>query len=153
MGKFNANSNAIYQEIDEALPGGVWSVPAYFNGSVYYGPQGYNLLQFRFSQAKLSTAPASKSGTSFTYPGSSPSVSANQTSNAIVWAIEHVSPSVLHAYAANNLGQELYNSNQASGGRDQFGDASHFGTPTIVNGKVYVGTNNSVVAFGLLGAH
>ena len=45
---------------------------------------------------------------------------------------------------------ELYNSNQVNG-RDQFGTASHFGTPMIANGKVYVGTTNSIAVFGLLG--
>ena len=54
MGKFNPkNNSAIYQEILGALGGGVWSMPAYFSGNVYFGPQGNNLLQFRFSQAKL----------------------------------------------------------------------------------------------------
>jgi hypothetical protein len=150
MGKFNPNSNHIYQEIDNALRGGIWSMPAYFNGSVYYGSVGNNLLQFQFSQARLSTAPVSKSANTFGYPGSTPSVSANGTTNGIVWAIEHSGPDVLHAFDATNLANELYNSNQASNGRDQFGNASHFGTPTIINGKVYVGTDNSVVAFGLL---
>ena len=151
MGKFNPSSNHIYQEIDSALSGGIWSMPAYFNGSVYYGSVGNNLLQFQFSQAKLSIAPVSKSANTFTYPGSTPSVSANGTSNGIVWAIEHSGPDVLHAYDATNLANELYNSNQAPSGRDKFGNASHFGTPTIIHGKVYVGTDNSVAVFGLLG--
>jgi len=152
MGKFNPNNdNAIYQEIDGALPGGVWSMPAYFNRSVYYGPEGYNLLQYKFSQAKLGTAPASSSAATFEYPGSTPGISADHKQNGIVWAIEHSDPNdVLHAYDATNLQKELYNSNQA-GNRDQFGTASHFGTPLIVNGKVYVGTNSNVTAFGLLG--
>jgi hypothetical protein len=150
MGKFSSNSDNIYQEIDGVLGGGMWSVPAYFNGSLYFGPQSNNLLQFSFTQAKLSTSPVSKSSASFGYPGSSPSVSANGKINGIVWAIEHAGPDVLHAYNATNLTTELYNSNQASGGRDNFGQASHFGTPMIVNGKVYVGTTNSVVVFGLL---
>jgi len=151
MGKFNPNNdNAIYQEIDGALPGGVWSMPAYFNGSVYFGPEYYNLLQYKFSKAKLGTTPASSSATSFYYPGSTPAVSANKTQNGIVWAIEHGGPDVLHAYDASNLQNELYNSNQA-GSRDLFGYASHFGTPMIVNGKVYVGTTTNVTVFGLLG--
>jgi len=152
MGKFNPNNdNAIYQEIDGALPGGIWSMPTYFNGSVYYGPEGYNLLQYKFSQAKLGTAPASSSTATFEYPGSTPGISADHKQNGIVWAIEHSDPNdVLHAYNANNLQKELYNSSQA-GNRDQFGTASHFGTPLIVNGKVYVGTNSNVTAFGLLG--
>jgi outer membrane protein assembly factor BamB len=151
MGKFNPHNNsAIYQEIVGALGGGMWSMPAYFNGNVYFGPQGNNLLQFRFSQARLSTSPVLKTTTNFEYPGSTPSVSANGTNDGIVWAIEHSSPSVLHAYNANNISHELYNSNQASGGRDTLGYASHFGTPTIVNGKVYVGTVSGVTVYGLL---
>ncbi len=152
MGKFNPNNDkALYQELDGALPGGIWATPAYFNGNLYYGPEGYNLLQFKFSNAKLSTSPASSSTTSFTFPGTAPSVSANKAENGIVWTIEHSDPTdVLHAYDATNLQKEIYNTNQA-GNRDQFGTASHFGTPMIVNGKVYVGTNNNVTAFGLLG--
>ncbi len=151
MGKFNPNSNHIYQEIDSVLNGGIWSMPAYFHGNVYYGSVGNNLLQFQFSQAKLSVAPVSKSAATFGYPGSTPSVSANGTASGIVWAIEHSGPDVLHAYDATNLANELYNSNQAPSGRDQFGSASHFGTPTIIDGKVYVGTDSTVAVFGLLG--
>ena len=55
---------------------------------------------------------------------------------------------MLHAYDASNL-HELYNSNQA-GSRDQLGASNKFITPTIVNGKVYVGTTDSVGVFGLL---
>jgi outer membrane protein assembly factor BamB len=153
MGKFNPNNDsAIYQEVDGVLGGGEWATSAYFNGSVYFGPQGNNLMQFPFSKARLSTSPHSKSAASFTYPGTTPSVSANGSGNGIVWAIEHSDPTdVLHAYRAANLEKELYNSNQAKNQRDQFGSASHFGTPMIVNGKVYVGTTNGVAVFGLLG--
>ena len=149
MGKYSASGNAIYQELSGALPGGVWSMPAYFNGSVYFGPVGNDLMQFTFSQAKLGTTAASKSSMAFAYPGSTPSVSANGTKNGIVWAVEHGS-NVLHAYNATNLASELYNSNQATGSRDLLGTASHFGTPMIVHGKVYVGTTKGVVAYGLL---
>jgi len=153
MGKFNPNNdNAVYQEIDGVLGGGEWATSAYFNGNIYFGPVGNNLLQFQFSKAKLSSSPVSKSAASFTYPGTTPSVSANGSSNGIVWAIEHSDPNdVLHAYDARNLANELYNSSQAPNQRDNFGSASHFGTPLIVNGKVYVGTTNGVIAFGLLG--
>jgi outer membrane protein assembly factor BamB len=152
MGKFNPNNNnAVYQEVDDALSGGMWSMPARFGDSVYFGSVGNNLLQFEFSEAKLSTSPVSKSSVSFPYPGSTPSVSANGSTNAIVWALEHSDPNdVLHAYSAGNLAQELYNSNHAAGERDHFGQASHFGTPMIANGKVYVGTTSNVTVFGLL---
>jgi len=152
MGKFNPDHNSIYQELDAALKNGVWSMPAYFGGSVYFGPVRNNLLQFKFSDAKLSSTPASKSMESFLYPGTTPSISADGPANAIVWTIEHGSASndVLHAYEASDLSNELYNSDQASGSRDHFGKASHFGTPMIVNGKVYVGTSKNVTAFGML---
>ncbi|HET9407608.1 MAG TPA: hypothetical protein VFO39_10250 [Candidatus Sulfotelmatobacter sp.] len=83
------------------------------------------------------------------HPGTTPCVSANGTSNGIVWAVENTSPAVLHAYDAASL-NELYNSNQASGGRDQFGNGNKFITPTIVNGKVFVGTPTGVAEFGLV---
>lgn len=63
--------------------------------------------------------------------------------------MENTSPAVLHAYDAASL-NELYNSNQASGGRDQFGNGNKFITPTIVNGKVFVGTPTGVAEFGLV---
>jgi hypothetical protein len=150
MGKFNPNNdNAIYQEIDGVLPGGVWSSPAYFNNTVYYGDVGDNLKAFAISNAKLSTTPASQSPETFPYPGTTPTVSASGTSNGIVWAIANSSPAVLYAYDATNLAHELYNSNQA-GSRDQFGAGNKFITPMIANGKVFVGTQTGVAVFGLL---
>ena len=66
-----------------------------------------------------------------------------------MWAVENGSTGVLHAYNAANLTSELYNSNQAANNRDQFSDNKYV-TPMVANGKVYVGTPNSVVVFGLL---
>jgi len=92
----------------------------------------------------------SQSSTQFTYPGTFPVVSANGTANAIVWAYENTSTAVLHAYAATNLATELYNSNQASNGRDQFGVGNKYIAPVVADGKVFVATTNSVAVFGLL---
>ena len=125
-------------------------MPAYFNGNLYFGPTANNLMQFRFSQAELPMAPTSRSPSVFKNFGPTPSVSANGKANGVVWAIEHSFPSILHAYSATSLQQELYNSNQAANGADQFGNASHFGAPIIGDGKVYVGTTTGVAAFGLL---
>lgn len=150
MGKFNPNTDsAIYQEIDGGLSGGVYSMPAYFNNTVYFGAVGDSLKAFSIVNAKLGASAASKSATSYGYPGASPSISANGTTNGIVWAVQNGNTGVLHAYDATNLANELYNSNQAANNRDQFSD-NKFITPMIANGKVYVGTPNSVVVFGLL---
>ena len=97
----------------------------------------------------MSASPANQTANTFTYPGATPGISANRTSDAILWAVENSSPAILHAYDATNL-SELYNSNQAAGGRDRFGPGNKFITPTIVNGKAYVGTTNGVAVFGLL---
>lgn len=150
MGKFNPSSNNIYQEIQGALAGGVFGMPAYFNNTVYFGAVGDSIKAFPVINAQLISTLSSQTATNFGYPGATPSISANGTSNAILWAAENQSNAVLHAYDATNLGTELYNSNQASGGRDQFGAGNKFITPTVINGKVYVGTTNGVGAFGLL---
>jgi hypothetical protein len=150
LGKFNPNMDEIYQPMLGALPGGVWSSPAWFNGSLYYGSVGSNLKAFAFSNGLFGTTPASQSANAFGYPGTTPSISANGTANGIVWAAENTSTAVLHAYKANDLSQELYNSNQAASGRDHFGSGNKYIVPTIANGKVYVGTTNGVGVFGLL---
>jgi hypothetical protein len=149
MGKFTANNSGIYQELAGQLPGGVWAMPAYFNGTVYYGSLGSPIQAFRITNAKLSTTATAHTPNSFGYPGATPSISANGTSNGIVWAVENSSPAVLHAYDAGTL-NELYNTNQASGSRDHFGNGNKFITPTIVNGKVFIGTPSGVAVFGLL---
>jgi hypothetical protein len=149
MGKFNSSSDsAIYQEITGAI-GGVFSMPAYFNNTVYYGAVNDNLKAFPIVNAKLATSASVHSANSFQYPGTTPAVSANGTSNGIVWAVENSSPAVLHAFDATTL-TELYNSSQAANGRDQFGNGNKFITPVIVNGKVFVGTPSGVAEFGLL---
>jgi hypothetical protein len=148
MGGFNS-TNKNYQELRGALPGGIWSMPAYFDGRVYYGPVGQPILEFEFKSAMLLPSPIAQTTHAFGYPGATPSISANDGNNAIVWASENINPAVLHAFNAKTL-VEIYNSNQASGGRDQFGAGNKFIIPTIANGKVYVGTTTGVGAFGLL---
>jgi hypothetical protein len=148
MGGFNPSVDADWQELDGALAGGVYSSPAYFNGTIYYGDVGGTLKAFPVTDAKLADQPQSQTATEFPYPGATPAVSANGTSNGIVWAVENSDPAVLHAYDATNLENELYNSDQASGGRDQFGAGNKFITPTIADGMVFVGTTDGVAVFG-----
>jgi outer membrane protein assembly factor BamB len=150
MGKFNPNgNNNIYQELSGVLPGGIWSMPAFFAGKLYFGPVDQTILAFQFKNAQLLPAPVAQTGNRFGYPGATPSVSANNGHNGIVWASANTNPAVLYAYNAKNL-QELYNSDQAANGRDHFGAGNKFITPMIAHGKVYVGTTNGVGVFGLL---
>jgi hypothetical protein len=83
--------------------------------------------------ALLSASPVSMTQNEFVYPGATPSISANGTSSAILWAVENNNPAVLHAYDTTNLTTELYNRNQAPSGRDQFGNGNKFMVPIIAN--------------------
>ena len=152
MGKFNPNNNSqIYQELTGALAGAVFSAPAFDGHRIYYGAVGDQIKAFSFNgSGLLNSTPVSATGAQFGFPGATPSISGGSASTLILWATENTSPAVLHAYNANNLSVELYNSNQAAGGRDNFGNGNKFITPTIANGKVYVGTTNGVGVFGLL---
>jgi hypothetical protein len=155
LGKFDpgvVTDPNIYQEVTGALSGQVYSTPAFFNGVLYYGAVGDALKAFPMTNARLATTASSRSAVTFSYPGTTPSVSANGTQNGIVWASESSmsAPGVLYAYDAANLAHELYNSGQAASGRDSFGNGNKYITPMVVNGKVYVGTQTGVAVFGLL---
>jgi hypothetical protein len=151
LGKFNSDSNNVYQEIEGVFSHELLGTPAYFNGTIYYGAFGDYLKAFQFSNARLPSTPTSRSPIGFGYPGLVPSVSANGTSNGIVWACAHGNPAVLYAFDATNLANELYNSDQAPNGRDQFADyCAKFNPPMISHGRVYMGTNSGVAVFGLL---
>jgi hypothetical protein len=149
MGKFKSDHNDLYQEIQGALPGGIWSMPAVWNGNVYYGPVDGPILDYQFKDAKLLSSPVAKTKQRFPYPGVTPSITTNVGSNAILWATTFTNPAILFAFNARTL-EMLYNSVQAPQGRDHFGSGNKFITPMISHGKVYVGTLNGVGVFGLL---
>jgi hypothetical protein len=152
MGKYNtANDNQIVQELPGAI-GGVWSSPAYFNNQIYYQGTGDVTKGFYISNGVINSTPVSQATTAFSALGGTPSVSANGTSNGIVWTIQSDAftssgPDVLHAYNATNLAQELYNTSQNLA-RDNPGGAIQMTTPTIVNGKVYIGAEYALSIFG-----
>jgi hypothetical protein len=147
MGKFSSSSNNVYQELSGAIPNGIWSAPAYYEGYVFFGGVNDGIRAFGFSKGKFKLATTSSH--QFPFPGVTPSVSSNGVTNGIVWAIENSNPAVLHAYNVTNLATELYNSTQA-GTRDQFGNGNKYVAPMIANGKVYAATQTGVGVFGLL---
>jgi len=146
LGKFNpTNNSAIYQAVPGALHGMVFSTPAYYNGTLYYAASGDHLQAFAFRNALLTNVSSQSLG-SYASPGATPGVSANGSSNGIVWALESASvagPAGLYAYAATNVTQPIYNNTV-------IGTIDRFVTPTIASGRVYVGTTTGVVVFGLL---
>jgi hypothetical protein len=154
MGGYNSrNNDQIVQTV--AGLGGFYSSPASFDGAVYYGAAGAPLARYALSEGLLSPAPVSQTAVSFGYPGPTPSVSSDGSRDAIVWAIDVSGrvqggpPAVLRAYDARDLRQELYASDMA-GRRDQAGPGTKFSVPTVANGRVYVGTQIELDAYGHL---
>lgn len=147
MGKLNAGSDS---QIVQSLPNSINSIygnPAYFNKTVYYCGVHDAIKAFSISNAVLPTYRTSEGPTLINFPGCVPSISANGTSNGIVWALDPGGQ--LRAYDASNLATELYNSDQNKN-RDALGGAVKFSVPTIANGKVHAGTQTALVTYGLL---
>ncbi|MGC2108528.1 MAG: pyrrolo-quinoline quinone [Candidatus Korobacteraceae bacterium] len=152
MGHWQSGSDSqIVQTLPYAI-GGLWSSPAFWNNTAYFG--GYNdyLKAYAFNPQSqlLSTSPTSQSSEEFYYPGPTPSITSNGTNNGIVWVIQGDGTyAVLRAYTATNLGEELYNSEQ-NPNRDRAGLPVKFTVPTIADGQVFVGAQNQVAEYGLL---
>jgi hypothetical protein len=163
MGRYNSSADQILSEIPNAVGVRVTGNPdcssnvqndcnyssgAYWNGNVYFSGVNDSVKAFTIANGTI-TGPTSRGSKIFGFPGASPSVSANGTSNGIVWVVEPIQ-AVLHAYDATNLANELYNSTQAAGGRDALVSNVKFAPPTVVNGKVFIGTQTQLVVYGLL---
>lgn len=142
MGHYNLLDNSqIVQFLDHAV-GSMLSTPAYWNGTVYFAGQVTGLQSFSLNNGLLS--PASQAGP--TCCMHAPSISANGTTDGIVWILD---ANTLIAFDATDLTHKLYTSKQA-GTRDLLGTTAHFNVPTIANGRVYVGTDMQLVVYGLL---
>jgi outer membrane protein assembly factor BamB len=162
LGKFNSTSNHnAYQILADVFPhsrcgAGVYGAPVYFNGMVYFGPNGDVIQGFRLVDARLpaTATTAAAATTRSCYPGAPMSISADGTRNGILWAVKNGSPQgILYAFDANTLNSPLYDSSLA-GARDQFGPGSKFTPPTVANGLVFVATQaadgrSAVAVFGL----
>jgi streptogramin lyase len=149
LGQFNSSTNSIVQTISI---GGAenFSTPAYYNNNVYVCPSGQALKAYAISNALLATS--ATMSTTPTIGTAGFTISANGTSNGIIWAIQPTSGhGILYAFDASNLSTMLYASNQAASNRDQTAQiVGSFHTPTVGNGKVYFGTGSTVAVFGLL---
>ncbi len=121
----------------------IFGAPAYFSGTVYFSGAGDSLKAFQIANASLSQAPVSNSSMMFVSPGSAPVISANGVQNGIVWALElGSSTGALHAFDAADLSKELF--------RDAPGSYVQFSSPMVADGKVFVGTLDSLMVYGLL---
>jgi chitodextrinase len=155
MGQFNSSSDAA--AVQTWTAGRAFSTPAFWNNRMYYFGVNFGSTRtgvaydFNTSTGLFNTAPSSQTASGLRFPGATPSVSSSGSTNGIVWALDTnpyctpqssaCGPAVLHAYDANNLGTELWNSTQGSGNAAGF--AVKFTVPTVANGKVYVGSRGN----------
>jgi hypothetical protein len=149
----NTNCNNMDAQIAQEIPGavgGLWSMPAYWNNSIYFLGVGDSLKSFSLTNGALPTSFSASSGSSFGYPGATPSISSDGNSNGIVWAVNTSGgAAVLNAYdPANGLASLYSSANQGS--RDTAGSGVKFAVPTIANGKVFVGTQTELDVYGTL---
>jgi hypothetical protein len=154
MGHWHSGSDSqIVQTLPYAI-GGIWGSPAFWNNTVYFGGQYDHLKAYSFDSHQEKLAYASESPQAFNFPGSTPSISSNGANNGIAWIIENDTygggNAVLRAYDATNLGNELYDSEQ-NPGRDRVGLAVKFTVPTVADGNVFVGAENQVVQYRVIG--
>jgi len=159
LGHFNSAGDA--QVVQEFPFAPLFSTPAYWNQNLYMAGIKDVVRQFAINNSQLSSA--AQGAAVFGYSGTSPVISANGTSEAILWALDNGpaapatscsalpggGPAVLRAYDAANVAHEIYNSSQA-GGRDAAGPALRFALPTVANGHLYVPTQTNITVYGLL---
>ena len=134
----------IVQEIPQGAGNGS-GAPVYWNNTVYFTGQSVPVYAYSLQNGSL-VAPPVPSPQS-TGGGGHAILTANGSSNGILWFTS--GGQNLYALNAVTL-QTIYASTQAANGRDTVPPLAHFATPIAVDGKVFLGTQNSVVVFGLL---
>ncbi len=152
MGKFHEESDDLVQLVRMAGQG--YGAMAYWNGHVFFAASDDNLRDYAIKNGRLTLQASST--TKFANPGATPSVSADNKTNGIVWAISTKTwngsdnkPAILYAFDATSLGEPIYNSEQNST-RDRAAMATRFVIPVVVNGRVYFGARGEVEVYGLL---
>jgi hypothetical protein len=144
MGQYNPVADVqIPQELTQAV-GPMFSTAAYWNNTVYFAGNGHPVSGYALNNGMLQSPPVE----SVKLPGAhSPTISANGTTNGILWVIEGAQMWALNALTL----KELYSTSQA-GTRDVLPAQPHFSTQMVANGKVYIGTQTNLMVYGLLPA-
>jgi HYDIN/CFA65/VesB family protein/ASPM-SPD-2-Hydin domain-containing protein len=151
MGHFNANGDT--QVVQTLMIGQVWGSPAYYLDQTYFWGDGDFLKAYRLYGSLFSATPVSEDSKSSLYPAPTPTVSANGSTNGIVWAVftsnnKTNGPSILRAYDAANVSRQLFDSSANSS--NQAGPAVKFVVPTVADGRVYLGTQSELDVYGIL---
>jgi len=120
---------------------------AYFNGAIYIAPAKSPLLAFPIVNALLAPTPSASATNDNGFPGATPSISANGSSEGIAWIITGDDGGRLLAYDAGDL-RGLYDSSAVAA--DQLPGYAEFAVPAVADGKVFAGTGNGVAVYGEL---
>jgi hypothetical protein len=149
LGQFNPAMDNVIQSFPGETLFQLTGVPTYWNGSVYVAGDHDYIKQYGLVNGLLATTPVSQSTVQFGGKGvASTSLSANGAQNGILWALQH-SMNILYAFDPTNLANDFYDSKQALHARDKLGNMARYVTPTVSNGKVYVGGKEELTVFGL----
>jgi hypothetical protein len=160
LGKFVPNDSQIVQE--QSITSRIASGPVFWNRAPANGGPlmydwGFNdvLKTYPFSGV-FASSPSSVGTATMAYPGPVLALSANadQHGSGLLWATTQDPTSkdgILHAYDAENITSELWNS-EMNLGRDGYGTFANYVPPLIANGKVYVASfyPGAIDAYGLL---
>lgn len=151
MGHFNAAGDT--QVVQTLMIGMVWGSPAYWLNQTYFWGDGDFLKAYRLYGSLFSATPVSEDSKNSLYPAPTPTVSANGSTNGIVWAVftsanKTNGPAILRAYDAANVSRQLFDSSTKSA--NQAGPAVKFVVPTVADGRVYIGTQSELDVFGIL---
>jgi outer membrane protein assembly factor BamB len=148
LGGVGTTQDNILQRIPNQLGSSLpcFNSPAMWQQNVYFAANHDVLKMFvlNASTGMLSTTPVSKDTFTYNYPGADPVVSANGNINGIVWTIGFDANKVptLRANDATDVSKELWVSPSLT-------SAVRFVPPTVINGHVYVGASNRLLAFGM----
>jgi hypothetical protein len=126
---------------DSGLP--CFTTPSMWKQNVYFVANHDVMKMFTLdaSTGMLSSTPAKKGSFIYNWPGANPVISANGTSNGVVWTVD-LSTNTLRANDANDVSKVLFVS-------PNFGKAIRWMVPTVINGHVYIGLQNKIVGYSM----
>jgi hypothetical protein len=157
MEKWEPTSNTLLPTPPQYAGGPLFGRGAFFNGKYFVSPGNSTIKSFGISNAQMSLV-GQTTASYGPWAGASLSVSANGTSNGILWVLSANgdgystgSSAVLDAYDPANLQNWLYTSNNGS---DTLGGGVRWAVPAIVQGKVYAtaaagSISGTIATFGL----
>jgi hypothetical protein len=163
MGGYNTSTDNIVQELpvnnsgqtnQNFQMGGLWGMPGFGNNTIYFWGTSDELKSFPLANGKLSSIPSKTGAQTAGFPSPTPVITSNGNSSPIVWTVQTDTynsngSAYLRAHDATNITTTLYSS-LTNTARDTPGGAVKFVVPIVANGKVYVGTTNSLAVYGLL---